>query len=177
MKKLKLLAVVLAFGSLNAMAKANLKKSHVNLITQNELQEDVRVYLNKKLVTYYTLGSGSDIDSDSGDISLRTVTENLEVKVSKKVRGLITGIEDYNDRIYVSFDSDCFVKSCSYRFDMRNGKYDLSDVPALNGYNLVTAKSGSIIKGRPLKKERIHLEVNADSLNIINTQKVNSQGH
>jgi hypothetical protein len=175
--KLKLLVAILSLSATTAFARANLTRNHVNLIKSQELTDSVRVYLNKRLMSYYTMGSDQSIDADSGDISVRTVVENLEVKVTKKVRGLITGILASNERIFVSFDADCLSTECSYVFDLRNGKYDLTDVPKLNGYTLMTAKSGVIFKGKPLKKERIHLEINNESLNIINTQRINSTGH
>lgn len=175
--KLRLFAILLSLSATAAFARADLELKHVNLIRDNDLIETVRVYLNKRLVSYYTMGSDNSIDSDNGDISVKTVVENLEVKVSKNVRGLITAIEGDGTVLYVSFDSDCFSKECSYKFSLARGKYDLSEIPSINGYDFVKARRGVILKKNPLAKYATHLEINKDSLNIINTQKIKSGGH
>lgn len=140
MKKLFLLLGVLSI-SVSASAKRTLLDSELlKDIQQNGAVEDVRLYLDSKLSIERRseLLSNTDVDASVNRVLKQDILKEV---VGKRVRGKITDVS--GGAIFVSFNSNCHEKECSFGFrDTFGGqRYLLAKIPTIEGMEIKQVKN------------------------------------
>ncbi len=171
------LVALMTLMSLSAIAREDLSRENIIDLKDAKLLPKLRVYNSKKLVTYWKDTELTETGVNDGDVSTEIFEEKLKIIVGKHVRGLVTRVSDDFNSLYVSFDSDCKEASCSYFYELRDGVYDLSAVPARTGFTREAARAGVILRADPLKKQAIHLEFNSSELRKIIKKTDVADGH
>tara|TARA_R110002096_G_scaffold56728_1_gene144566 strand:- start:405 stop:938 length:534 start_codon:yes stop_codon:yes gene_type:complete len=163
--------------SIEIYADSALTPTHLKQIENARQTPHLRVYMSKKLTTYWSSIQFDDSQINDGNYTHAVNKENLKVVVDRKTKGLITGISyDFNS-ITVSFDSRCKDIECSYTFNFKDGVYDLLDIPKIKDYQIQKWESGTFFKGNPLAFSTIHLVFNAKKLMNVTESTHQSDGH
>lgn len=163
--------------ALPGFARVDLTREQLMDIKNANVLSKLRVYTNKKLITYWRDVELAQTDVENGNVSSAIEEEKLKVIVGKHVRGVVTRISHDFNQVYVSFDSDCLTADCSYVFDLRDGVYDLSDVPKRTGFIREAAKAGVILRADPLKRQVLKLQMNLSELRKIIKTTDRADGH
>lgn len=177
----KLIAALLVLGSLGAFAKETLTNTKLEELDKSFDISNLRVYTNKKIRTYWENTQQISTGLSTGGLKTKFDKKLLKVVVGKRVKGLITSVSEDYRTIYVAFDSECFKKECSYKYetDYSYSDYYLRELPTLSNYSMTKIKIGGKKLGSYLSSYNTYGRLNFDKKELYNTTKKvkRAQGH
>lgn len=166
-----LLVFILLTGSISSFAKNSLTKVQVETLESAGLLQNLKVKLNKQATSIYVKGSNRVTDVSTTTITRTIDKETLREVVPSSVNGIIVKFD--GNRLWVSFDTDCFSESCSYRFDtnVEGDKFLLRGIPEYEGYNLTAVKTGKLLPASKRRIKDLFLQASINNKTITNILK------
>jgi len=120
----------------------------------------IRVYPSAKFIAVYSRGLGEDYDIERSQGAVVNTFEarRIEIPITRKVLGAILELERKGDSllIWVSFDTECQERSCSFGFiQTEDGLYRLYQTPTIENYAEPFVYRKRISRRKRMKKTKV----------------------
>ena len=137
-----MLCLVAIGASTTAQARDLVTTSLVDQLKNESHLEDLRVYVNRKVVAKYSKTTENSSNTNNGNYNAVNRKEVLRDVVDHFVRGKIIDSEtnEYGYHLYVSFNQACETRACAFSFlaYSDSDSYSLNDAPATSGDKTLT---------------------------------------